>query len=171
MVARLSSRARTDSFSHSVTSWPRSAATRAASRPAAPAPTTSTFFLVSAGTTAISRSRRNAGFTRQRRCGVSFMRSSSHVAQWLQRRMSSGAPSAILLGMSGSAHRARANIARSISPFSSAASAFSGVAKPTPNTGADTACLMAAAGGMERPSPSRRSRNCFMSSSGDGYIQ
>ena len=58
------------SFSHRVTSWPIWRAMRAASMPAGPAPTTSTFLVRKDGSMWATPSRQASGFTAQR---VSWM--------------------------------------------------------------------------------------------------
>ena len=132
--------------SHSVTSWPRSAATYAATMPAMPPPTTSTRLLCAAGVKSMpSISRPMRGLTAQRLVCVTG-RSAMHVKQRRHLTISSPRFAMTLLGISGSARSARPMTTMSATPDATTSSICAGSENaPTVATGTLTCFLISAA--------------------------
>ncbi len=119
--------------SYSATSWPRSRATRPASRPAGPPPITTTrrgCAVVPITSSPYCFSLPTAGFTVQpRRRLTPLVRAMQPWLQPMHGRTSAARPSRVLRTMSGSAMCARTIDTRSHSPVRSACSASSSVRK------------------------------------------
>ncbi len=128
-------------LSTSTTLWPRRAAMYAASMPAGPAPTTSTFFFSAAGSKPAS-SCSTSGLTVQE-MGLPNMMPFRQRRQPMQGRTSSARPAAALLQNSASHRLARPIMQMSAAPSSMSSSAIqASLMRPTVATGIFTCFLI-----------------------------